>query len=120
MTKIRDRVMRFLAKAGVNIMATNTDLYTMKTETPLKNRVWVALIKAAHMVATEAPATTNHAAREIWARRVLENPESALESMFNMILASNAGSDTSVILAATDEAIQLNVNEHIDFFAGSG
>ena len=98
-------------------MATYTELYDLKTDSVLRNRVMVACIIAAETVMAELDTVENHANRLIWAAKVFANPAVEANRMFMAILAANAATDVAVIQSATDVAVQTNVDDHVDLFA---
>lgn len=98
-------------------MASYEELFTLKNNSALINRVQVACIVAAEMVMAELDTTPNHANRLLWAKDVFENPGREAARMYWAVLAANKDQDLGVITAATDLAIQSNVDEHIDLFA---
>jgi hypothetical protein len=98
-------------------MATYEELYNLRNESGLKNKVTTACIIAAETVMNELVTVDNHANRLLWAKSVFANPASEAERMFMAILAANQAADSAVILAATDASIQSNVDDHIDLFA---
>jgi hypothetical protein len=98
-------------------MATYEELYSLRNDSALKNKVTVACIVAAETVMNELVSVDNHANRLLWAKAVFANPKGEADRMFSAILAANSASDVAVIQAATDAAIQTNVDDHIDLFA---
>ena len=98
-------------------MATYDELYSLRNDSALKNRVTTACIMAAEAVMLEDGGTANHVNRLLWAKAVFANPGSEANRMFMAILAANAAATVAVIQAATDAAIQANVDSHIDLFA---
>lgn len=99
-------------------MATYEELYSLSTtDSALRNRVTAACIMAAETVMLEDGGTLNHANRLLWAKRAFANPKGEANLMFMAILAANAAATVAVIQAATDAAIQTNVDDHIDLFA---
>ena len=98
-------------------MATLEELYSLNNKSALKNKVTAACIIAAETVMNELDTVDNHANRLVWAKAVFANPSGEANRMFMAILAANADADVAVILAATDAAIQTNVDDHIDLFA---
>ena len=101
-------------------MATYEELYNLRTDSALRNRVTTACIIAAETVMNELVTVDNHANRLVWAKSVFANPSSEADRMYMAILAANAGSDVAVIQTATDVAIQANVDSHVDLFADGG
>ncbi len=98
-------------------MATYEELYGLRNDSALKNRVTTACIMAAETVMNELVTVDNHANRLLWAIAVFANPSGEANRMFMAILAANGAADVSLIQAATDAAIQTNVDDHIDLFA---
>lgn len=98
-------------------MATYEELYNLRTDSALKNKVTTACIMAAETVMNELVTVDNHANRLLWAKAVFANPSGEANRMFMAILAANVAADVAVIQAATDVAIQTNVDDHIDLFA---
>ena len=101
-------------------MATYEELYTLRNDSSLKNRITTACIIAAETVMLEDGGTANHANRLLWAKAVFANPKGEATRMFMAILAASEAADVAVIQTATDAAIQTNVNDHIDLFADGG
>jgi len=52
-------------------MATYTELYDLRTDSALRNRVAVACVVAAETVRLESPSVENHANRLAWAARTV-------------------------------------------------
>lgn len=98
-------------------MAAYTDLFNLYNDSALKNRVRVASIIAAETVMTEDGGTTNHANRLIWAKKVFQNSAFEAKRMLLAVLAANNMATIANIISATDTAIQINVDDHIDLFA---
>lgn len=98
-------------------MATNTELYGLKNDSTLRNRVEMECIIAAETVMNEVDTTPNHANRLIWAASVFANSAAEAGRMFMAVLAANAEHTVEQIQGASDEAIQANVDAHVDLFA---
>ena len=98
-------------------MATYDELYDLRTDSVLKNRVTTACIIAAETVRGEDGGTANHANRLLWAKAVFAGPAGEANRMFMAILAANESATVANIQSATDAAIQGNVDDHIDLFA---
>ena len=98
-------------------MATLEELYSLWHDSVLENKVRAACVIAAETVMNELDTVDNHANRLLWAKAVFANPKGEATRMFMAILAANAAADVAVIQAATDVAIQTNVDDHIDLFA---
>lgn len=98
-------------------MATYLELFDFRSNSSIVNRVAVACVIAADLIRQEAGATPNHANRIIWAKQVLENPESIARNVLWGVLAANKNATPAQITAATDETIQTAVNNIVDLFA---
>jgi len=98
-------------------MATYTELYSLRSDSALRNRVMVACIVSAEAVMAEIDTTPNHANRLLWAASVFANPTTESMRMFMAVLAANKDATISIIQTATDTQIQTNVDNHIDLFA---
>lgn len=98
-------------------MATYAELFDLRTDSALKNRVIAAVIIAAETVMNELDAVPNHANRLIWAKGVFANPGTESDRMFMAVLAANSDASVAQIQGASDAAIQTNVDDHIDLFA---
>lgn len=98
-------------------MATYEELFSLRNNSAIKNKVTSAVVIAAETVMNEDGGTTNHANRVIWAKGVFESPANEAGRMFWAVLAANSAASVSAIEGATDAAIQANVDDHIDLFA---
>lgn len=98
-------------------MATYEELFGIRNDSALKNKVQAAVVIAAETVMNEDGGTTNHANRMIWAKAVFANPTAETNRMFWAVLAANSGAAVGTITGASDAAIQTNVDDHIDLFA---
>ena len=98
-------------------MATYSELYDLRANSALKNRITIACIIAAEAIRTEAPTTTNNANRLVWAKAVFANPDGEANRMLMALLAQNAGLTVAQIQGATDAAIQTGVNNAVNVFA---
>lgn len=98
-------------------MATYSELYNLRNDSALKNKIAIAVIVAAETIVNEDGGTMNHANRMIWASAVFAGPGNEADRMFMAVLAANKDLTTAQIQAASDTAIQTNVDDHIDLFA---
>jgi len=98
-------------------VATYEELYGLKNNSDLNNKVEVAISKSAYDISNEDPATDNHANRLIWAKEALGNPESKRQEMLWALLAANSSADIGVILGAADTVIQSAISDVINLFA---
>ena len=93
-------------------MATYIELFALRGEAELQNRVAVAVIKAAEEILSTSP--TPAADRVNWAVSVLADPHATGIQMLNLILAANSGLTVSAIRSASDASIQTNVDSMVD------
>ena len=98
-------------------MASYEELYGLRNDSALKNRVMTACIIAAEAVMNELDTVANHANRLLWAKSVFANPSGEANRMYMAILAANESAPVTAIKNATDAAIQDNVDDHINLFA---
>lgn len=91
-------------------MATYTELYDLRSNSELRNKVAVAVVVAAQAKLAGSPS----AAEAAWARGVSASPNHTAEAVINLILAANKDLTVSAITGATDTAIQSNVDAVID------
>jgi len=101
-------------------MATYAELYNLKNNSDLNNKLHVAVVAAAKYVFEEDPGTPNHANRLTWAQQAIIAPQAYAQPMTWAVLVANSGATPANIVSATDAQIQSNVNAVIDLFAGSG
>jgi len=98
-------------------MATYSELFDLRSNSALKNKITVACVIASESIRTEDPGTANHAARLAWAKAVFAAPEAEAERMFMAVLAQNAAATVAAITGATDAAIQTAVDAAVNVFA---
>ena len=98
-------------------MATYDELYSLRNDSALKNRVTSAVTVAAEAVRNEPDTTPNHANRLAWARKVFGGSGSEADRMFVAVLAANSELAVEQIQGASDAQIQANVDDCIDLFA---
>ena len=91
-------------------MATYEELYDLRNNEPLKNKIAVAAVVAAEAKLSGTPT----AAQATWARGVISSPSGTAKQLVNLVLAANKSLAVSVIQAASDSAIQSNVDAVID------
>jgi len=98
-------------------MATYTELFNIRSNDSLMNKIAVACAIQADVIRTESGATPNHANRLLWAKEALENPVAKAHEMIWSLLAQNQGATVAQITNATDSAILINVAAAVDTFA---
>lgn len=98
-------------------MATYAELFDLKNNTPLKNRITSAIAVQAEIIRLENVATNNHANRLLWAKQAFASPEGKASDMIWGILASNRTLTTAQIQNATDAAVLGAVAALVDVYA---
>jgi hypothetical protein len=91
-------------------MATYTELYGLRNNSVLRNKIAVAVVVAAQTKLAGSPS----AAEAKWAVGVVTNPNSAANAAINLVLAANKDATVEQILEASNPAIQSNVDAVID------
>jgi len=98
-------------------MATYQELFELKSDSALRNRVEIAVWVAAETIRTEDGATANHLNRLDWSRSALANPDRETARMFSAVLAANRALTPAQIREADDAQIQTCVLAAVDLFA---
>lgn len=98
-------------------MATYTELYELRQQASLLNKIAVACMVSAYSIASEDVATTLHDQRVKWAVDVFNSPEAWAQKMLRLVLIANAAATVSQINGATDQAIQTQVDDAVNLFA---
>jgi len=99
-------------------MATYTELHGYRSTQDYQdtlNRVVVAVAIKAEDIASAASPTAEEIA---WAISALNNPRSQANSIINFVLAANNTMSLAQITAASDSAIQANVDTAVDTLYG--
>ncbi len=100
-------------------MATYLELCDLKNNSDLQDKVKAACIIAANNIRIDASPPANQTQRLAWAASTMMNPKTEAIRMLWAVLAANKDATVSAILNASDSAIQSNVEDAIDLFAGS-
>lgn len=90
--------------AEVRETINNSDLFV---------QVSVAVLVACEAIRTEAPATTDHAARLAWAKETLSDPDGMAVKAMRAVMAQNVGVTVAQATTATDAQVQTKVNNAI-------
>lgn len=100
-------------------MATYAELLTLSADQPLRDKITVAVVIAAEKIASEtAPFGTPTTEQKAWARTALDNPRGEAKTAHFAVLAANASLSVAQIQAASDSAVQANVNAIVPTLAG--
>jgi len=100
-------------------MATYQELHSLNNNSDLQEKVEVAVVVAADTIRTDGSPPTNQAQRLVWAADAMANPKDVAKSMLWAVLAANKDATIANITGATDAAIQTNIDDAVDLFAGS-
>ena len=87
-------------------MATYTEIRDLFNNSDLKNRIEVAVIVYAQALMSQTPS----AAQKAWIANVLQVPTAEATKVMLGVLAANKGLSQAQILAASDTAIQTQVD----------
>lgn len=87
-------------------MATYLELYALKSDDELRNRVSVAVVVAAQALLAGTPTV----AQAQWAAKVFNNPKAEGAKALMAVLAANKNATAAQIGAVTDSAIQTQVD----------
>ena len=99
-------------------MATYAELLTLATTgDALGQKIKVAVVVACDVIRLESDVTPNHAARLIWARSTLQNPDTAAAQMVFAVLAQNRALSVAQITGASDADVQTAVNAAANLLA---
>lgn len=98
-------------------MATYNELYGLRNNSELRNKVVVAVIVAAETIRNEDGGTPNHANRLLWAAQAFANPLPLGQQILWALLAANKDNAVPAIEGASDEVIQAAVDAVVDLFA---
>lgn len=92
-------------------MATYSELYDIRGDSSLRNKIRVAITKKAQTLIDLASPTQ---AQLKWALVALSGPEAEAEKIFGYVLSANSSATVANIQNATDAAIQANVSSAVD------
>ena len=98
-------------------MATYAELFDLKSNTVFRNKVAVAVVVKAQGLLDGG--TPTHAQID-WAVEAIRAPMGKASELVNYVLAANKNLDTATILAASDSAIQTNVDAAVDAIVAGG
>ena len=99
-------------------MATYLELFTLRGNPDLSQKIAVALTIAADTIRGEAGSVNGHALRIAWAGRILNGLDREAEKALRLLLAVNKVNTVAQIQGASDSAIQSNVDAVVNILAG--
>lgn len=95
-------------------MATYAEIYNLRNDSALRNRVAAAALKKAQAFLDLATPT---AAQVAWSKAALADPGAIADDLLGYVLAANSASSVAQIQSANDATIQTNVNAAADKLA---
>lgn len=98
-------------------MATYTELYDLRSDSSLLNRITVAAVVKAQSLIDGGTPTVDEIT---WANNTIMNPRDVAESLINYVLAANKAASVATIQGASDSAIQTNVDNAADALIAGG
>jgi hypothetical protein len=98
-------------------MATYAELFNLRSDDGLRNRVAVAVIRKAQALLDGAGPTSNEVT---WASKALSAPGAEATRLFDYVLAANSAATVTQIQGATDASIQANVDAAVDALIAAG
>ena len=98
-------------------MATLLEQREIERDSDFQDKVRSAQGVSSIAILYEGGAVNNHANRMIWAKQVLQSPESRHMEMVRAVIAKRAADTMVVILGLSDTDLQNEVNALIDLFA---
>lgn len=98
-------------------MATYQELYDLRSDSGLRNKVAVAVvIKAQDLLSGVSPT----AAQVTWANAALQSPVQKADVLLGYVLAANKAAGVGAISSASDATIQSNVDAAVDALIAGG
>ena len=97
-------------------MATYAELFDLRHDSGLMNKITIAVGVAARDIQTT---TSANALRKTWAVAAFADPSGEAKRMFTAVLVANRTMTVEQIRNATDEAIQTAVDAAVELFAGA-
>lgn len=92
-------------------MATYIELFNLRNNANLSNKIATASAIKAHAILAEALPS---AERKAWAENALSDPSSVVPQLIWFLLADNASATVGNITGASDSTIQTAVNDAVD------
>lgn len=98
-------------------MATNNELYDLRSDSALQNKVIVACLKKAQIILDDVLSTASQVA---WANNCISDPDRMGNKIFYYFLAANSALPVSTIQAATDVTIETDVDKAVAALIAGG
>ena len=106
-----------LQNGGDFIMATYSEIYDISSNSSIRNKIAVAVIKKAQSLLDGATPTT---AQVSFSNKAFINPIPEADKIFNYILAANSSATKSQIESSSDAVIQTNVDSAVTALIAGG
>lgn len=98
-------------------MATYAEIFDLRSNNALRNKIAVAVVVKAQTLIDLASPTAGQLS---WANNAMNNPIASADKIMHYVLAANKSSTTSQISSASDSAIQTNVDAAADKLIAGG
>jgi len=98
-------------------MATYMELFGLRSDSDLQDKVLVAVVKTAQ---TLLDGETPTAAEVEWASAAIESPKAKADALLNYVLAKNSGVEVGAISGASDATIQTAVDAAVAAIVAGG
>lgn len=92
-------------------MATYLEIFALRNDSNLQDKVAVAVVKKAQLLLDAASPT---ASQVTWSLAAIENPKSKADGLLNYVLAKNSAATSAQILAVDDATLQTAINAAVD------
>jgi len=99
-------------------MATYLELFTLRGNPNLRQRIGVALSISANEIGNEQTQTKGHPQRVAWAQEAVSRLDQEAVKALRILLARNESRTVAQITGASDAAIQADVDAIIGVLAG--
>lgn len=98
-------------------MATYMELFSLRNNSDLQDKVAVAVAKKAQTLLDKA---TPSAAEVAWASEAIADPTGKARALLNYVLAKNSDAASATIVGAADATIQAAIDGAVDVLIGGG
>lgn len=98
-------------------MATYLELFALRSDSDLQDRVLVATAKKAQSLLDKASPTINEVA---WASDAINNPKSKADALLNYVLVKNSAATPVQITGASDATLQGVIDAAVDVIISGG
>jgi hypothetical protein len=99
-------------------MATYLELYALRSDANLTQKLSTAILVACNTVRLESNQTPFHKNRVAWAQQAIHNPEMFANKALGLLLAQNKDLTVAQINAVSDSNLQTAVNDLVNTLTG--